>query len=62
VHLCCMQGAGGMITDWAGRPLRWQLAGGDVTASASQCPGEVLAAGDARTHEQVLQLLQWKYA
>lgn len=57
-----MQGAGGMITDWAGRPLRWQLAGGDVTASASQCPGEVLAAGDARTHEQVLQLLQWKYA
>lgn len=29
---------------------------GDVTA----CSGEVLAAGDARAHQQALELLQWR--
>ncbi|EFN53278.1 hypothetical protein CHLNCDRAFT_58575 [Chlorella variabilis] len=48
-----IQGAGGVVTDWRGQPLRWQ---GDVAA----CSGEVVAAGDARAHQQALELLQWK--
>ncbi|KAL4859039.1 Bifunctional phosphatase IMPL2 [Chlorella vulgaris] len=52
-----IQGAGGTITDWRGQPLRWQAGTeGDVSA----CSGEVLAAGDARSHQQALQLLAWK--
>ncbi|MCS6853936.1 MAG: inositol monophosphatase family protein [Elioraea sp.] len=41
-----IEGAGGMITDWAGRPLR---PGAD---------GTVLAAGDARLHAAALAILR----
>ncbi|KAL4459043.1 hypothetical protein ABPG75_013908 [Micractinium tetrahymenae] len=52
-----IQGAGGVVTDWRGQPLLWAVdSQGDVTA----CSGEVVAAGDARTHQQALDLLQWK--
>jgi len=40
-----IEGAGGVMTDWEGRPLT--LASGD----------RLVAAGDARLHEQVLRLL-----
>jgi fructose-1,6-bisphosphatase/inositol monophosphatase family enzyme len=55
-----MQGAGGVITDWSGQQLRWKVQGGDVAAAIKAAPGEVLAAGDAETHKQALQLLAWK--
>ncbi|KAF6260129.1 hypothetical protein COO60DRAFT_923288 [Scenedesmus sp. NREL 46B-D3] len=55
-----IEGAGGVITDWSGRQLRWQVQGGDVAAAIKAAPGEVLAAGDADTHRQALQLLAWK--
>lgn len=52
-----IQGAGGVVTDWQGQPLRWTVGShGDVTA----CSGEVLAAGDAEAHRQALELLAWK--
>ncbi|KAF8059378.1 HISN7 [Scenedesmus sp. PABB004] len=53
-------GAGGVITDWAGQLLRWSVAGGDVAAAIAAAPGEVLAAGDAATHAQALELLAWR--
>lgn len=60
VHLlrrCWVQGAGGIITDWRGQPLRWPADGqGDVSA----CSGEVVAAGDAAAHRQAVELLAWK--
>lgn len=49
------QGAGGVITDWAGQPLRWQPEGGVAVVT----PGEVLAAGDARTHAAAMKILDW---
>ncbi|WIA15857.1 hypothetical protein OEZ85_012611 [Tetradesmus obliquus] len=55
-----IKGAGGVISDWSGQPLRWQVQGGDVAAAIKAAPGEVLAAGDAETHAQALQLLAWK--
>jgi inositol-phosphate phosphatase/L-galactose 1-phosphate phosphatase/histidinol-phosphatase len=58
--LLLLQGAGGVITDWSGQQLRWQVQGGDVAAAIKGAPGEVLAAGDAETHKQALQLLAWK--
>lgn len=51
-----IQGAGGVITDWAGKPLSWHPEGADAKAEA----GEVLAAGDQRTHDQALQILGWR--
>lgn len=50
-----MQGAGGVITDWSGRDLHWLVESDDVVAPA----GQVLAAGDSRTHKQALDLLAW---
>eukprot|EP00775_Hariotina_reticulata_P004006 gene4006-4257_t len=55
-----IQGAGGVITDWSGQPLCWKLSEGDVAAAVKAAPGEVLAAGDAGTHAQALQLLAWQ--
>lgn len=60
-RVCCTtrraQGAGGVITDWRGQPLRWPADGqGDVSA----CSGEVVAAGDAAAHRQAVELLAWK--
>lgn len=51
-----IQGAGGVVTDWSGAPLRWD----DVSAGVKSAAGEVLAAGDPATHKQALELLQWK--
>lgn len=52
----CLQGAGGVVTDWSGAALRWD----DVSAGVKAAAGEVLAAGDPETHKQALELLQWK--
>ncbi|PSC73171.1 Bifunctional phosphatase chloroplastic [Micractinium conductrix] len=52
-----IKGAGGVITDWRGEPLRWAV---DSQGDVSACSGEVVAAGDARSHAQAVQLLQWK--
>jgi inositol-phosphate phosphatase/L-galactose 1-phosphate phosphatase/histidinol-phosphatase len=54
-----LQGAGGVVTDWSGKPLTWNV----TSASEGQLPafpGEVLAAGDPRVHQQAQQLLHWK--
>jgi hypothetical protein len=53
------QGAGGVITDWSGNALSWKVEGADVAAAVKGAPGEVLAAGDVRTHKQVLEVLDW---
>jgi hypothetical protein len=45
-----------VITDWAGQPLRWWPDGPDAAVR----PGEVLAAGDERTHAQALRILDWR--
>ncbi|KAK1298123.1 hypothetical protein QJS10_CPB14g00058 [Acorus calamus] len=49
-----IEGAGGLITDWKGRDLCWEA------SSESGAPSfNVVAAGDAEVHKQVLDLLQW---
>ena len=58
--LVLFQGAGGVITDWSGDALTWKVEGSDIAAAVKAAPGEVLAAGDARTHKQVLDMLDWK--
>jgi len=45
-----IEAAGGIVTDWAGRPLR----GGDDFARSN---GKMIAAGDQRIHEAALKLL-----
>jgi inositol-phosphate phosphatase/L-galactose 1-phosphate phosphatase/histidinol-phosphatase len=52
-----IQGAGGVVTDWRGQPLRW---GAEDAAAGRACAGEVVAAGDARCHEQALAALAWR--
>lgn len=44
--IAIIEGAGGIVTDWTGRPitLQWQ--------------GQIIAAGDKGRHEQALELLQ----
>jgi inositol-phosphate phosphatase/L-galactose 1-phosphate phosphatase/histidinol-phosphatase len=51
-----IQGAGGVVTDWAGRQLRFSAA--DARAGAAFA-GEVVAAGDAACHAQALEALAW---
>lgn len=53
---CKLQGAGGVITDWAGRPLQWH----PESADAKVLPGEVVAAGGAATHAEALKILDWR--
>jgi inositol-phosphate phosphatase/L-galactose 1-phosphate phosphatase/histidinol-phosphatase len=43
-----IEGAGGVITDWAGRPL-------DIASD-----GRIVAAGDARLHAEALAALDWR--
>ena len=43
--IAVIEGAGGVITDWRGRPL------------GLECDGRVVAAGDPRAHEEALALL-----
>ena len=45
-HVPVIEGAGGVVTDWSGRPL------GPTSA------GDVVAAGDARVHAEVLAALR----
>lgn len=49
-----VEGAGGVMTDWSGRPL---LASEEGTLD--DLPGEVIAAGDATSHAQALSALDW---
>ncbi len=54
------QGAGGVVTDWTGKELRWApQPGGDVASLRDSWPGEVLAAGDPRCHAAALRLLDF---
>ncbi len=46
-----IEAAGGIVTDWAGRPLR----GGDAFARSG---GKMIAAGDARVHEAAVAILR----
>ncbi|XP_057847052.2 bifunctional phosphatase IMPL2, chloroplastic isoform X2 [Cryptomeria japonica] len=49
-----VEGAGGVITDWEGNKLTWKL------SSDGHFPGfNVIAAGDARVHQEALSLLEW---
>jgi inositol-phosphate phosphatase / L-galactose 1-phosphate phosphatase / histidinol-phosphatase len=52
-----VEGAGGVITDWNDKKLRWHAAdnGESITAWA----GEVLAAGDRRAHAEALKALDF---
>jgi myo-inositol-1(or 4)-monophosphatase len=45
-----IEAAGGMVSDWQGRPLR----GGDDFARSG---GRMIASGDTRVHEQALEVL-----
>jgi inositol-phosphate phosphatase / L-galactose 1-phosphate phosphatase / histidinol-phosphatase len=53
-----IEGAGGVVTDWRGGDLRWDVRWeeGDFGKFHS---GEVLATGDAETHRQALQILKF---
>ncbi|KAG2490552.1 hypothetical protein HYH03_010946 [Edaphochlamys debaryana] len=55
-----VQGAGGVMTDWRGRPLVWQPTPGATDLKAGW-PGEVCAAGDPALHAKALALLDWKH-
>ncbi|GLI59265.1 hypothetical protein VaNZ11_001113 [Volvox africanus] len=55
-----VQGAGGVMTDWSGRPLVWQPSPG-ATDLKSGWPGEVCAAGDPALHLQALKILDWQH-
>jgi fructose-1,6-bisphosphatase/inositol monophosphatase family enzyme len=59
---CCLQGAGGVITDWHGRPLVWRPPAGAASNEALRAgwPGEVCAAGDPSLHAKAIALLDWK--
>lgn len=52
-----VEGAGGKITDWRGKALRWTAASASGGGGGG---GEVVAAGDARVHAEALGLLGWK--
>ena len=56
-----LQGAGGKITDWRGRPLVWRPPAGAVSNEELRAgwPGEVCAAGDPSLHAKALALLDW---
>jgi len=52
-------GAGGVMSDWGGRPLRADF--DDATGhSVAGLPREVVAAGDARMHAEAVALLDWR--
>jgi inositol-phosphate phosphatase/L-galactose 1-phosphate phosphatase/histidinol-phosphatase len=46
-----VEGAGGVMSDWRGQPLRWRL------SDSGEARGEVLAAGDAHAHAAALAIL-----
>ncbi|KAK9811291.1 hypothetical protein WJX72_001256 [[Myrmecia] bisecta] len=53
-----VEGAGGVMTDWQGNHLHWPITAGESYALGS-LPGEVIAAGDRKAHQQALELLDW---
>ncbi|PNW70525.1 hypothetical protein CHLRE_17g723550v5 [Chlamydomonas reinhardtii] len=55
-----VQGAGGVMSDWRGRPLVWQPTPGAVDLK-SGWPGEVCAAGDPALHKKAIDILAWKH-
>ncbi|KAG2437812.1 hypothetical protein HXX76_005432 [Chlamydomonas incerta] len=55
-----VQGAGGVMSDWRGRPLVWQPTPG-ATDLKSGWPGEVCAAGDPNLHKKAIEILAWKH-
>ncbi|KAF5727197.1 putative myo inositol monophosphatase [Tripterygium wilfordii] len=50
-----IEGAGGVITDWKGHQLNWE-----VSADSRATSFNVAAAGDKLIHQQALDALQWK--
>ena len=56
--LLSAQGAGGTITDWKGRNLCFTPGPNGVLDPATM-PGEIVAAGDSRVHQQVLDAIGW---
>ncbi|KAJ4827487.1 Bifunctional phosphatase IMPL2, chloroplastic [Turnera subulata] len=50
-----IEGAGGIITDWRGHPLRWE-----ASPDSSATSFNVVAAGDEQIHRHALNLLQWQ--
>ncbi|CAG9463386.1 unnamed protein product [Pedinophyceae sp. YPF-701] len=53
-----VEGAGGRMTDWRGSDLVWLPDG--MEGGSKKFPGEVCAAGDARSHAEALALLAWE--
>ena len=51
-----VEGAGGVITDWSGNPLRWNGVQGDKEYAWAT---EVLAVGDPQLHPQIVSLLDY---
>ncbi|KAK9803105.1 hypothetical protein WJX73_003979 [Symbiochloris irregularis] len=52
-----IEGAGGVISDWQGKPLHWPISSvGEY--SSMQMPGECIAAGDEVIHQKALALLK----
>jgi len=64
-----IEGAGGKMTDWTGKDLIWKPSpdtgsgsgGGDGSGGLlpQGYPGEIVAAGDPRTHAETIRLLAW---
>eukprot|EP00884_Botryococcus_braunii_P011117 jgi/Botrbrau1/20005/Bobra.200_1s0012.1 len=55
-----IQGQGGLITDWQGKELRWPEPSRGGQYELKDLPGEVVAAGDAEVHAEVLRELGWR--
>lgn len=47
-----VEGAGGVMSDWLGEPLRWR------PSDSAECRGEVVAAGDTAAHAAAVALLR----
>ncbi|XP_010531450.1 PREDICTED: bifunctional phosphatase IMPL2, chloroplastic [Tarenaya hassleriana] len=50
-----IEGSGGTITDWSGNALLWEASSRSRATSFN-----VAAAGDAKTHQQALESLEWR--
>ncbi|XP_010446440.2 PREDICTED: bifunctional phosphatase IMPL2, chloroplastic [Camelina sativa] len=50
-----IEGAGGTITDWNGKPFLWEASSSAVATSFN-----VVAAGDSDIHQQALESLEWQ--
>ena len=50
-----IEGAGGVITDWQGNPLRWKPPDGVGGEKNARVPREIVAAGDPELHSLTLE-------